>query len=324
MKVVKSDEEILGSVSGGDVNKTVRKDVFQIDPKTLTVDAEHNVRNFTDKVVLEHIESLAANIAENGVLTPLTCRRESIGKDPNTGEPIYKYIIVDGECRYRATLLLESRGTPVCRVPAILERSTNNEANRVLDMLNANESLRFAPIELAAAYNKFLNFGWTEEEIAKKLGKSLNHVKETVALLAHDESVIAALKSNKVTANNVRQLDKKIKEEGVMNDYTRKKEVSERLEKAIKLAETEEGGVAKSGKLNITKFLGISQTESERIISAIELITDTLRNRDFTRANLLDLAEDLRAGQSIQNAVNHVFGLSLIEDTEVEVSANDE
>jgi ParB/RepB/Spo0J family partition protein len=315
--VLKTDSDLLSIVNN--VNKTKRNDVYHVDPRMITIDAGHNVRDFETDRVKEHIEMLAANIAVNGVLTPLECRREHIGKNPNNGEPVYKYVIIDGECRFRAVTSLDGTDKAVSRVPVILERTGNNEADRISDMLNANESLRFAPIELGTAYKKFLRIGLTEEEIAQRLGKSLNHVKNCLELLEYDVNVIEAVKVNKITANNVRQLDKKVKDEGFLDDYTRKKEVSNRLEKAIMLAE-EEGDTGKSGRLNVTKYLDIKQTAEERLINAISLVTDTLNKWNFTREQLHDLLEDLRSGQSMQNAINHIFGTSLLEDEEKAVS----
>ncbi|MCL2311708.1 MAG: ParB N-terminal domain-containing protein [Firmicutes bacterium] len=316
MCVIRSNEEILSGAAAA--NKTIRKDVFQIDPKFLTVEEGHNVRDFETDRVKEHIETLAANIAENGVLTPLECRRETVGKD-ESGEVIYKYVIVDGECRYRAIRSLEDSENPVIRVPVILERPHNNEADRICDMLNANESLRFSPIELGTAYKKFLQLGWNETGIAQKLGKSVNHVKECLSLLGYDESVVNAVRTNKVSASNVRKLDKKVKEEGVHDDYNRKKEVSRRLEKAIITAE-ENTDPTKKTKLNVSKYLDIKQTVEERIVSAIDLLVNTFKDKDFTRDQLTDLAEDLRAGQSLQNAFNKIFGAPLVEEDRLVVN----
>jgi len=318
--VLKSSNDILNVDTVA--NKTKRNDVYQVDPRFITIDENHNVRDFQTTRVKEHIEMLAANIAVNGVLTPLECRREHIGKNPENGEPVYKYIIIDGECRFRAVTSLEGTDKAICRVPVMLERTGNNEADRISDMLNANESLRFSPIELGTAYKKFLRIGLTEDEIAQRLGKSVNHVKSCLELLEYDESVIEAVKDekNNVTANNVRQLDKKVKEEGMLDDYTRKKEVSNRLERAIMMAEEEEGDTGKSGKLNVTKYLDIKQTAEERLINAISLVTDTLSRWNFTREQLNDLLEDLRSGQSMQNAINHIFGSSLLDDEKVAVN----
>ena len=316
-KVVKSNEEILSSLN---VNKTQpKKDVYQVDPQFLTVEADHNVRNFDDVRVKEHVESLAANIAENGILTPLICRREQIGKDKK-GELIYKYVIIDGECRFRAVNLLNEKERCVARIPVMLEREHNNDGDRILDMLNGNESLRFTPIELGYAYKKLQRLGWNDEKIAQRVGKSLNHVKECIALLGYDESVVEAVRENIVTANTVRLLDKKVKEEGTKDEYTRKKVVSERLQEAIKKVEEEEGETGKNGKLSVSKILGIKQTLEDRVISAIELIIDTVgEKRDFTRTNLTDLLEDLQSGMKIQPAINKTFSLPLLdEDDEAE------
>ena len=147
----------------------------------------YNVRDFDADRAREHIESLVGNIAENGVLTPLVCRKQEIGKNKN-GAPVFKYVIVDGECRLRAVQLINQTAgfANITRVPVILEKAHNNEADRLLDMLSGNESLRFSPVELGTAYKRFKNFGWSEEKIANRLGKSIKHVKTCVSLLDID------------------------------------------------------------------------------------------------------------------------------------------
>ena len=314
--VVRSDEEILNNAE--EAKEVQRKDVFQVDPLLLTVEEGHNVRDFDSPRVKEHIESLATNILENGVLTPLICRKGTIGKDKD-GKAIYKYIIIDGECRFRATQLAnQMQSGKIHRVPVILETKGSDKIDRVLDMLNANESLRFTPMELASAYGRFIRLGLDEKEIAKRVGKGLNHVKDTLALLdtdQFDDSVIEAVKTNQISANSARRLKKQIKEEGV-DDHLQKKVQKERLEKAFEVAEKNERQSGK--KLNISKYLDINdptEKPEKRVEKAIELIIKTVgEKRDFTRAHLKNLLEDLKAGLSIQNAINHVFSTPLLDN----------
>ncbi|MCL2312400.1 MAG: hypothetical protein FWC41_07940, partial [Firmicutes bacterium] len=73
-------------------------------------------------------------------------------------------------------------------------------------------------------------------------------------------------------------------------------------------------------KLNVSKYLDIKQTVEERIVSAIDLLVNTFKDKDFTRDQLTDLAEDLRAGQSLQNAFNKIFGAPLVEEDRLVVN----
>jgi ParB-like chromosome segregation protein Spo0J len=229
-------------------NKETRFDVFQIDPRLIVVELGHNVRDFDTEKVQNHVRELADNIKENGVMTPLECRKGEkvgIGKDDKGKEyDIFSYYLIDGECRKRAVDLLFEEGVVIARVPVLLEKKGSNPANRVLDMLNANIGLRFTPIELAFAYKKLLNMGYTESEIAKQVGKTLQYVNECLSYINYSPRIQKGLLEGKITANNVRQLNKKLKD---IEPDKRLKETEKRLLSAINRA-SEVGEKEKAGK----------------------------------------------------------------------------
>ena len=159
--------------------------IYLVHPNSLITEKGHNIRDFESDRTKEHIETLAENIVENGILTALECQRVLIEKKDG-GKPKYKYIIIDGECRYRAINILLEKGIKIDSVPVVLEKSGYSDANRILDLLNANLSLRFSPIELATAYKKLIELGWTTNEIAKKISLSIEHITGCYELLTID------------------------------------------------------------------------------------------------------------------------------------------
>jgi ParB/RepB/Spo0J family partition protein len=315
MSVVKNNDSIKSKSDNAYL--TQRKDMFWVDPLFLTVEEGHNAREFNNKRVDEHIESLVKSIVKRGVITPIKCRRENIGKSSN-GDIIYKYIIVDGECRFRALTLIKERGLNAentATVPVILENIYNNELDRAIDMIVSNEALRFLPVELAYAYRRLMQIGLTEEQIAQRLDKPLPYVKGKLHLLGYSQTVINAIQDNKITENTVRRVAKKVKDEGITDNYANKRAVSERLEKAIARAE-EDGETEKGKKLNIAKYLDFKQSTEERLADSLEMVINALPPKKdvYKRQELLDLLEDLQSGIKIENAINHIFSSSLIEE----------
>lgn len=83
-----------------EVNATKRTDLFLIDPRNIVVMEGFNVRRDFD------LEELKEQIKANGVLNPVTVI-------PYKEDGVEKYKLVDGERRYRATMLAISEGANI-------------------------------------------------------------------------------------------------------------------------------------------------------------------------------------------------------------------
>ena len=91
-----------------DFNKTTKNDYYNIDPRRVVV-----INGFNSRTDFGNIEELAAQIKEQGMLNPITVIPQ---KDDNGNET---YRLVDGERRYRAVMLLLSRGVDIARIKAL-------------------------------------------------------------------------------------------------------------------------------------------------------------------------------------------------------------
>lgn len=117
---------------------------------------------------LEYIEQLAASIKARGLIQAITIRE--VGHE--------RYMIVAGECRYRAHQLLGAE-TIRAEVVAIDEREMQFQA--IIENLQRRN---MNPIEEAKAFQSLLDRGYTAEEIMQELGlKSTALVSQRTQLL---------------------------------------------------------------------------------------------------------------------------------------------
>ena len=142
-----------------ETNKTTKSDIYRIDPRNLFVK-----ENFNSRVDFGDLEELASQIKEQGVLNPITV----IPFTDDEGKETYR--LVAGERRYRATMLLIESGFDIPRIPALFQPKATTEEEMLIQQLMRNEGKGFNEYELGIAYNKFRKLGYTNAEIAQKLG----------------------------------------------------------------------------------------------------------------------------------------------------------
>lgn len=201
------------------MNKTTKTDFYKIDPRNIVVS-----EGFNSRVDFGDIEELAESIkASNG---PIKAISVIPFKDENGEE---KYRLVDGERRYRATMLLISQGYDIPRVKAEFVPKNATEEELLLNQIRSNEGKPFNEYELGLAYNKFSEMGLSHKEIAEKLGVARWKVDCFLAHLNRDERVQELMKQGKITGVDVRRIyqaskndDAAVKEILKLNDRAEK------------------------------------------------------------------------------------------------------
>lgn len=162
-----------------------RSDLLRIDPRKIVVDPSFNVRADTPELQ-EHIATLARSISEIGVQKPLTVRLHNDAP-----------YLVDGHCRLQAALLL---GDMIQTVPCLPEGRGVSEADRTLMLLTQNSGMPLTPLEKAAVFSRLLGYGWSEADIARKAGYSVQHVRNLLDLNAAPSEVLDMVRSGEVSA----------------------------------------------------------------------------------------------------------------------------
>src|SRR5258705_13767141 len=136
------------------------------------------------------LDELAASIKSSGVIQPIIVRR--IGG---------AYQLIAGERRWRA-----ARQAGLDRIPAIVRDATDAQSIELALVENLlREDLN--PIETAQAYQKLLaEFGWTQEELAQRIGKDRTSIANALRLLRLPEEIQADLRGGRLTMGHARAL----------------------------------------------------------------------------------------------------------------------
>lgn len=137
------------------------------------------------------LEELSQSIRQYGVLQPITVRKVS----PTL------YELITGERRLRAAKLAELE-----KIPAIVVEMSDGDSAAVALVENLQrEDLSF--MEEAEAYSALIAIhGYTQEQIAEKLGKNQSTIANKLRLLRLPESVKSIVSSEGLTERHARAL----------------------------------------------------------------------------------------------------------------------
>ena len=142
-------------------------------------------RDFDD----EELQQLADSISEHGVIQPLTVRLLSSGY----------YQIIAGERRWRA-----SRLAGLNEIPAVVIEADDRKATE-LALIENLQRQDLNPVEEALGYQSLIaDYGLTQEETAKSVGKSRPAVANALRLLQLCPEVLEMLRCGKLTAGHAR------------------------------------------------------------------------------------------------------------------------
>jgi ParB family chromosome partitioning protein len=136
------------------------------------------------------LEALAASIAEHGVLQPILVT-----------ETLEGYRLVAGERRVRAARL-----AGLARIPAVV-RELADRHHLELALVENVQRADLNAIEEAHAYRQLIDeFGYSQEEVARKVGRARSTVANTVRLLDLDPVVQAAVGDGAISEGHARAM----------------------------------------------------------------------------------------------------------------------
>ncbi len=137
----------------------------------------------------EELQALADSIAEHGIVQPLTVRMLDSGY----------YQIIAGERRWRA-----ARMAGLSEVPAVVVEADDKKAME-LALIENLQRQDLNPVEEALGYQTLMQeHGLTQEETAKRVGKSRPAVANALRLLGLCPEVLEQLRSGALTAGHAR------------------------------------------------------------------------------------------------------------------------
>ncbi len=136
------------------------------------------------------LEELSESIKENGLFQPILLRETLVG-----------YEIISGERRYRASKLAGLK-----TIPAIIYDYTDQQMMEVALVENIQRE-DLSIVEEARSYQSLIdNLGYTQEQLANKVGKSRSHVANIIRLLKLDDDILESVDKGLLSMGHVKVL----------------------------------------------------------------------------------------------------------------------
>lgn len=137
------------------------------------------------------LSELADSIAQHGLIQPIVVKPNLDGR----------YSIIAGERRWRA-----SRRAGLTEVPVVIKEADEQTLMEIALIENLQREDLNA-VEEALGYRSLIDtYGLTQEEVAKKMGKSRSAVTNALRLLALNDNELEALRRGSISAGHARAL----------------------------------------------------------------------------------------------------------------------
>ena len=176
----------LGALMGDFLDEPVSKSPYQSLPIHKVEPNANQPRQDFDE---EELAALADSIATHGIVQPLTVRELGNGY----------YQIIAGERRWRAARL-----AGLSEVPAVIIEADDKKVME-LALIENLQRQDLNPVEEALGYQTLMaDYGLTQEETAKRVGKSRPAVANALRLLSLCEPVLEQIRSGALSAGHAR------------------------------------------------------------------------------------------------------------------------
>jgi ParB family transcriptional regulator, chromosome partitioning protein len=156
------------------------------------------------------LDELASSIRDKGLLQPLLVKRTTDG-----------YEIIAGERRFRA-----AKRAGLNRIPVIV-RDVEGCESLELALVENLQREDLNPLEEALAYQRLVEeFGVTQEDIAKRVGKNRSTVTNSLRLLQLPDEIRAQIAAGTLSAGHARSLlalTSPAQQVGIAQEITRRK-----------------------------------------------------------------------------------------------------
>lgn len=140
----------------------------------------------------EGLEDLAASIREKGIIQPIVVRPLAAADS---------FEIVAGERRWRA-----AQRAALHEVPVVVLELSDREALEIAIIENVQRA-DLNPVEEAQGYESLMaEFAYSQNDLAKVIGKSRSHIANTLRLLKLPEGVKVYLADGRLTAGHARAM----------------------------------------------------------------------------------------------------------------------
>ena len=176
----------LGALLGDFNDEPLEKSAYQMLPIYKVEPNPDQPRKDFDE---DELQALADSIAEHGIIQPLTVRELPSGY----------YQIIAGERRWRAARIANLSDVPVVIMEA------DDRKVKELALIENLQRQDLNPVEEAMGYQSLMQeYGMTQEEAAKRVGKSRPAVANALRLLTLNPAVLEMVRDGKLIAGHAR------------------------------------------------------------------------------------------------------------------------
>jgi len=203
------------------------------------------------------LDELSASIKQYGVMQPITVRE--IAYD--------KYEVIAGERRLRA-----SRMAGLSQIPTIIIEADDNKA-AILALLENLQREDLSYMEEAEGYcNLIKEHGFTQEELAQKIGKSQSTIANKIRLLKLSPIIKKILSDNELSERHARALLK------LSSEQLQLKVIKIVLERSFNVKRTEELVEAAIRKVSLSEQRASNENPRvTRVIKDMRIFINTIR-----------------------------------------------
>ena len=199
---------------GGNIMFLRKADQMEIPIELICTNPDQPRKIFEDRELYE----LCDSIKEFGVIQPILVKRDNKGL----------YIVIAGERRLRASLLAGLK-----KIPAVI-RDADEKDSALLALVENVQRENLNYIEEAAAYKRLMDeYGLTQTEIAKRVGKQQSTISNKIRILVLPLDIQQVLADNQLTERHARALLK------VSDDKIRKQILARIIEHSLNVKQTE-------------------------------------------------------------------------------------
>lgn len=259
-------------------NATKRTDIFLIDPRNIVVMDNFNVRRDFD------LDELKEQIKAKGVLNPITVIPF---KDEGGVE---RYKLVDGERRYRATMLAIQEGADIPFVKALKTPKDASQEDLCIEQMMRNEGKRFSEIECGIMFKRFKEeFGYTQAEIAEKFRKSPAFISKCLSLMDLPQEIQDRIIANQISSKAARD---------IVSNYETEQEQVKATKDAVKIARDQGKKTATNKEINAYQK---DAKEAKEVSQALRTVWAYLDGGETV--NVIQLAQLLEKTENVSQAM---------------------
>ncbi|NVP00670.1 hypothetical protein HWA77_10650 [Photobacterium damselae subsp. damselae] len=179
-----------------------RAETYRIDFNLLYVEDGFNVRELDEEQVNSFCHSYT-----NGLFVP------ALDVEPVTVNDEIRFKVIDGHHRYAGAKKAISKGAEIKTLPVV--EFSGNDSDKLFHMITSSQGRSLSMLERAYAYQRLINQGNSNKEIASRLGVPAATISNALTLLKADKQVLNHVKLGDISASRVVNL---IREHATIDD----------------------------------------------------------------------------------------------------------